>query len=291
VNLFDRIPGDTVVVFDGYLSRWSVFGGDGKFVRSSQLPPDEWKRIGELKGAFSSSTAYSSRVFAPADTVQDFRRYGLALLRVDLDPIASDTVAVLRGQETVFFYLDYPTNWARPSPFAYNAHHAASAAGIVAGESDAFQLSKFGPDGRLLQRTTVNGRQTELGPREVSAAMNADREEYELEYRNADPARRRMLEQAYDRFETSVEHPRHAPAFSRLLMDDEGTVWARSSTPPMSPDLAQNWQVFAPDGRWLGAISTPESLRVHDLRSDRLIGIVRDSLGVETAWVYRIEKQ
>jgi hypothetical protein len=92
--------------------------------------------------------------------------------------------------------------------------------------------------------------------------------------------------------------PSHKPLFDRILADDEGGVWVRDF-PAQSFGLfdarladpgwpRQTWNIFDPDGVWLGELSLPERFDLHAVARGRLFGVARDELDVETVQVFRV---
>lgn len=106
----------------------------------------------------------------------------------------------------------------------------------------------------------------------------------------------RILFPALDEY---PEIPTHKPLFDRLLMDDEGAIWARvfpedsfglfDSRLPGPLVFTETWTVFDPAGVWLGDLTLPERLELYDIDGDRLLGVSRDALDTETVQVFWIE--
>ena len=74
-----------------------------------------------------------------------------------------------------------------------------------------------------------------------------------------------------------VALPERPPAVSELLADQTGHVWLRPFPRAASPNPA--WQVFAPDGWWLGEVVTPAGVQLLEIGRDYLLGL-RDSPSV-----------
>lgn len=74
--------------------------------------------------------------------------------------------------------------------------------------------------------------------------------------------------------------PEYAPLYTAMKVDDARRVWLmRFRMPYDSTDRV--WDVVDSDGRLLGAVHTPASLTVFRVRRDAVLGLERDSLGVE----------
>ena len=91
-----------------------------------------------------------------------------------------------------------------------------------------------------------------------------------------------------EEFLANAKVPEKRAAFNSFRVDDEGNLWTSGS------DLGRlalgNWNVFGPDGRWLGEFTMPDQFRMFDIRNGRMLGRWRDDADVDYLRVYRIEK-
>lgn len=95
---------------------------------------------------------------------------------------------------------------------------------------------------------------------------------------NQPEARRRFAE---------MPIPSSVPPVRGLLGDAAGRLWIRLGRVPL--DLPLLWLVWDLKSRAVVAVAeTPRSLAITDLGRDYLVGIHRDSLGVETIEVQRV---
>ncbi len=100
-----------------------------------------------------------------------------------------------------------------------------------------------------------------------------------------DPDRRR----AYAHFfEQDLPIPELVPSFRGLLVDDVGNLWVEHYRLPW--DARRTWEVFNPDGRWLGTLTTPLGVRPLQIGPDFLLGSHRDEVGVERVRLYELVK-
>jgi len=89
------------------------------------------------------------------------------------------------------------------------------------------------------------------------------------------------------------------PAFSGLLIDEEGNAWLRRYEPlhalPATQylptlDAPSTWAVLDPDGRWLGDVRVPASLHLLEIGTDYVLGLHRDEFEVEYLRVHDLRK-
>ena len=93
--------------------------------------------------------------------------------------------------------------------------------------------------------------------------------------------------------------PTHKPFFDELLLDDQGAIWARAfpeeslglfdSRIRPTPVFTETWTVFDSAGVWLGDLRMPDRFELQAVDRNRLLGVSRDSMDVETVQVLRIE--
>jgi hypothetical protein len=86
-------------------------------------------------------------------------------------------------------------------------------------------------------------------------------------------------------------HPVHGP----MLVDDLGHLWVAGGRSSLldsdRPDERQErWNVFDPDGRFLGGITTPDGFRVTQIGQAFVLGVHTDALGVERVRLYTLER-
>jgi hypothetical protein len=90
--------------------------------------------------------------------------------------------------------------------------------------------------------------------------------------------------------------PTRKPAYSRLVLDDEGNLWVRqyphyeSGTPgiPVAgmSDGPETWWVFDPTGQLLSTVRTPSSLEVLAVHGGTVIALWLDEDDVEQVRLY-----
>jgi hypothetical protein len=74
------------------------------------------------------------------------------------------------------------------------------------------------------------------------------------------------------------------PAYSRLLVDDEGNVWAERYREDTA--LPATWTLLNASGEAVGMVEVPSGVRLHAVAGSRAVGVMRDEMDVEhvVAW-------
>lgn len=165
---------------------------------------------------------------------------------------------------------------------------------LYAGFPDAYDIGVYGSDGRLRARIRRAWRPEPVATMHVSA-FRAELIAW-LEQRN--PAARPNVREMQRRIVN--EHPvaDTLPAFGRLLLDATGHLWVERVPPvPPLPTMLRPtrreptpWDVFAPDGTWLGSVETPADLYITDITHDRVIGLDR-TVGGERVRIYPLTRR
>ncbi|MXX35530.1 MAG: hypothetical protein F4107_14780 [Gemmatimonadetes bacterium] len=80
------------------------------------------------------------------------------------------------------------------------------------------------------------------------------------------------------------------PVLSAIHLDMAGNLWVRPYSLPLAESLP--YEVYAPDGTWLGHMATPPGLRLGDgeIGEDYLLGVWMDEQDVQYVRMYRLEK-
>jgi hypothetical protein len=78
------------------------------------------------------------------------------------------------------------------------------------------------------------------------------------------------------------------PAIGELKLDPDGNTWLGRYS--FLPERSTEWEVFNPEGVWLGTVSTPAGLAVDAISATEVIGNSQDADGVYSVRVHRIRK-
>jgi hypothetical protein len=84
-----------------------------------------------------------------------------------------------------------------------------------------------------------------------------------------------------------VSYPKMLPAFTALVTEKDGTVWAREYG---DEKQVQRWDTFDHDGRLLGAVDFPAGIDVLEIGADYVLGRFTDGNFVQSVRLYRFAK-
>ena len=162
-------------------------------------------------------------------------------------------------------------------PLSSRADLAAQGNGFCYVFGSAFSVRCFDSEGGLRSIARVDSLPRLVTPDDVEATF-----EHELEL--AREARNVPREQALLRARPSMTFPEALPAFTELLTDDEGRLWARKYELP--GHARAEWWIFD-EGVWVGRLRADPAFRAMDVRENRVLGVWRDDLGIEHLRMYR----
>lgn len=93
---------------------------------------------------------------------------------------------------------------------------------------------------------------------------------------------------------------RQFPAHGSMKVDQVGNLWVQQFRRPTGTMRASrffdlenhpiDWDVFSPQGRWLGVVTTPAKFFVMEIGADYIAGTARDDFDVPRALVFALQK-
>jgi hypothetical protein len=270
--IVSTLPGDSILVAlaDGGLA---IIRPDGFIGR--RVPPVPAQDGGVMKltpvGIFGDG-ALLMRGDLPYDTVQPgIRRHPIRLYRYDKSggrptPLGDFGAKAEMVGEGVLV-------WAPEGQFA------TADSTVWYGDSERFEVREVAPSGRTLRIFRLD-----LAPAEVTAADTAIFRRgalTQLQGNSTEDSARAVVEE--------YRYPATFPTFDRVVADALGNVWVRHfGWFDLGAD--KTWSIFASDGRYLGDLSTPAILEIHQIGPDWLLGRMATARGREAVYVWDIIK-
>ncbi len=272
-------PRGTIVATDNANARVNTFSSNGEFLRSARIEPVPGGSPPNILDGFGDGTWLGVRGAgvlsgAAGEVIRGSRLYFRYNSR---GQPAESLVEVQAPPRYVHNYGDV-THFPF-IPFAAEASVAAGQLWLFVGDGYAHQIERRRLDGTLNSYI----RWPENGRRRSAEVYDRYREE------SLEDARDQVQRSLYAHYyELDLPIPEYLPAYQRLLVDDEGNLWVENYRLPWGTQ--PRWEVFDPDGRWLGTVETPEGVRPYQIGRDFLLGRHRDDLGVERIRVYDLTK-
>lgn len=283
--------GDSIAVVDGRRTV-HLFSKDGAFARRARF------RLGEQSASLQGLSTNCDRALLQQRTEQPpLDRIGLTddmFAWVDVAAVVVDTVTEAGLLEAWTRSL---RGVVRPwvIPWGTSSRTVATRGDeLVLGNGRVPELRRYDSAGRLrsIVRWSPQARPVTMTDRQRYSRQRAGF----LAWAPPDNEETRLLFPAIGEY---PEIPTHKPFFDELLLDDHGAIWARvfpeeslgllDSRIRPAPVFTETWTVFDPAGVWLGDLRMPDRFELQAVDRNRLLGVSRDSLDVETVRVLRIE--
>lgn len=165
---------------------------------------------------------------------------------------------------------------------------------LITGHTDAYRFEVYNRDGALTRVIRKVHTPRQLTAEDQAKIRRALRTAFEQQ--GTPPA-------AVDRIVGQIRIAETLPAINtRILADPQGHLWVQQTEIPDPERIASTgdpasvepesprWDVFDPEGRYLGVVLLPESFRLRRIVGDALYGVTRNELDVPYVTRLRISR-
>lgn len=263
---------DSLVVWDFWLRRITVFDGDLKLGRVATLSASPL-RPGVRLFWFGDSTFVGSQTTGEGfGDLPGYYRQPINVTRFSFHEERYDTIATLAGYEG----FSFDRGDARP-PFGKLSQLAVRNGQVIGGDADRMEFAVYDPDGAVRQIFGVPSYDLSISPAERKRDLET------LMPPEAPPFLHALVR--------DMPVPDTRPAYVAIRVDSEGYLWAAHYQSYGDRDEAQLWEVFSPDGRWMGAVTTPSHFDVLTIGLDHVAGIHKDEFDVQHPQILRLDRR
>ncbi|MGH7482222.1 MAG: 6-bladed beta-propeller [Longimicrobiales bacterium] len=272
--------GDTIIVWDASTKRISRFSLGGTFldattVEFAGLFPQAVGMFGDgsvaVNDGFGTPTTFHEMSSGP---VLDSATY----VRVEPGSAAVDTLGTFAGNE-LYVEIGEGTLGISIRPFGERTAFATHGDRYYVGARDEFEIRVYGAASDSLETVIRIPRTPEPVTEEHVARWR------ERRLANASEDRRAELRREFERIQP-VDH--FAP-YADLIVDSEGAIWGARGAPAADATVT-TFDVFDPDGRYLGAVPVPAALSPLEIGPDWILASTRDALDIEHIVVHPLTR-
>lgn len=276
-----RLPGDTLLIWDGGRPGFSLFTSSGEFVRSQRLTPPGAERLRGVEplpdGRLVVKT-YASPLTQRGDRGVGIHRDSAPLFLFSRSGELLGTIGIFPSTETAIMEVDGHTLLG-PAPFPKSTLIDVKGDSIYVGTANTMEVAIFRPEGMVEAVFRYSGVDLDVsqGDRDWWAA------------RITEMASTPQDEQMLGPVLGALVFPETRAAFSDLMVDPSGLVWLRTGRhfPPLAPST--EWTGFSREGMLLGTLSLPERFEVLEFGEDYVLGVWKDEMDVEFVRLYSLE--
>lgn len=281
-----RLPGDSLAVFDMNLFRITLFDRTGEVVDvvrpdgPAAAPPravlDEWVLVTRrsLAGGFIPGEVDEEEVIHVEFAVE--RVVGLQEPEVD-------TLTTVPGRSEVRWF-EGGRGGGTPVPYTLSSPLTAHEGHLVLASRTEPHLRVYDAAGELVRIIQLGEELPALDPADWEAEV-----ERRLEAAEGD------VRERWERHFEVMAPPPTVPAFSALLPDDEGRIWARrfephhGATGPAEVEAPSTWVIFDEQGRVAGTAELPPRFEPRRVTPAGVLGLYRDELDVVYVRLLEVE--
>lgn len=269
----ERCGADSLFAFD---LNWQtkVFTADGAIVRQMVLlEPGSRRPPYQLACSPTGGFVISGWGISEGPPEVGFYRSMTAVWLLDADGDSLVSLGEHLGSERIG-----TPNGSGPHPFGRTTRFAIAADEVYLGDGSRFEVRRYSRDGRLIG--------IQRAPAEDLSITDALVSAYRDDMLERLPESRRP---AFERELRDMPMPDGVPAFTDLRLDEAGYLWVQRFRVP--GDTGDVWGIFAPDGVFLGHLTMPERLTVHEIGEDYVLGVATDDDGVQRVRVHALERR
>lgn len=286
-----RMRGDTLVVHD--LRRLHFYTADGRLVRT-RVPQGEGQPYHDPQGHLDDGSSVAVPWANPGPRPERAQRWADSTTLFRMGPGEAPPQPL--GRYPRWFQVAHDMVPTGVSPvFGPRIRVAAAGNTIYVGFPEHYEIKALSPTGRverIIRRI--------VPPRPVPRAVIAD---HRTRVGNAPGEGGQPMPSAMrERRLALLAFADNFAAYSTIKADRTGHLWVLRYEPwedapekwgPVSiytPPHPTEWDVFAPEGAWLGTVTLPAHFVPTDIGNNYLAGVWRDADDLEYVRVYRLTK-
>jgi hypothetical protein len=265
-------PGDSLLIYDIGLARFTVIDPSGQEARTF-TPARPLLNAPQLAGLIGDSMAVTHEtIFAIPDA--GFDTMYTRVRFVPFDGMGTDSLVL---PDSRMGHIGPGRQGFVGSPlFEPRASFATDGHGLWAGLARTPEVSRYDAHGRLERLVRWRAPRVPITKGDIERAMNQIM---------ADAGGRAgELKKWYQ----DVPVASVFPFYDRLYVDRQLHLWVRTYD-VTGAAVARLWVVFDPDGRAVGRVKLPATLRVLEVDGDSLLAVQANDMGVEHVQLWRLD--
>lgn len=271
-----KLRGDSLLAYDFFPARLSVFSPTGEFVRSLRVIAPDGRQVlvrGPLEDG--SLVAQGAPIWSAAGSTTGIVRDSVPYYRYGPGGVLEATLGTFPSTEV--YRVVTGDDWRLTSlPFPRRPVSVVAGDRFHFGPADDYEIQTYTAAGALERVVRVASTRRPVEPEDIEQFRRDQLERAERE--GSRPSMERML--------ARMPLPETMPPYEALAVDAEGHLWVADYR--ASPEEPGTWNVFSPDGQLLGSVPMPRGLRVLQIGPDFVLGQWLDELDTEHIRLHRL---
>lgn len=275
------LPGDTILVFDRGSGRATWFDSSGEFVHSVQVTTGDRSAFG--KGVLEPNTWLFESILPSSDSA-GIRRWQREVQLVTSDGIPFATLDTL----TTGLFLNETrgnSSLSVPLPFFGRPIFSAGVGRAYVSDNTSWEIRVFDQSGSLTRLIRRDWTPQPVTASDIELRLERQRG-FQKNWSTSDAQKKsglRLLEEG-------ARLSAYLPPLSEFWVDRVGNLWTLDWYMPEWPHPERHFDVFDPDGIWLGSVLVPAGMGLSDVGEDYVVTTVGDELGVRRVRVHKLIK-
>ncbi len=283
LGILFRLGPDSLGTFDFNLRRVSVFGADGRLGRELTFPQGLDAGFPIVIGVLGNDLLVQTQMFSQSqqsgpqrDTVPVFRypRWLPPVVPLGRFPGSEIYKSVQRNSAGLI-----SSTMTTMMPFGKAPTMATAAGRLQVGTGDRQEIAAYDTAGTLVRLTRWTGLPQPVTDADIAAIK---RERLEGFGPGAEVMRDRVRGILED-----MTFPSTKPAYEGFVAAVDGRLWVRQYDQP-APSRPVRYDVFDPQGQWLGHVTFPPRFALHEAGPDYVLGVWSDADDVERVRLYHL---
>lgn len=271
--------GDTIVVWDGFARRLSMFA-QGAFIR--EVRPEVPAPSGpiDVHGILRDGRPVAAAIAMPsaAETGVGILRPAVPIWILSRDGAVERTLGEFPDHAIAYRATATPGAISRDViPLGPTTLIAVGRDRIIIGDNATFGYQGRADDGRLLRIVRLSGTPEPVTKEDLKA---------ELDRRLAGAPPVPEIREGIRVHLEGTPVPATKPFYERILVGPAGHVWLEREA--ANDALGARWEVISAEGRWLGSVRTPAAFRLTQVGEAFVLGVGVDENGVEDVLAFRL---
>lgn len=275
------LPGDTILAFDRRSKRATWFSADGEFVRSVQISAGDRTTIGQ--GVLDAGTWLFASYLSSSDSA-GLSRSQQAVQLVNSVGVPNSTLDTLTVDLSLTESRENSSLFV-PLPFFARPVFSAGAGKAYLTDNTSWTIQVFDDSGNLTRLIRRDWEPRPVSDSDIELRIERQRR-WQEQWNTSDEMKKsglRMLEEGAHLSAT-------LPPLSEYWVDRVGNLWTLDWYMPEWPLPAREYNVFDPNGVWLGPVTIPAGMVISDVGEDYIVVTVTDELDVQHVQIYELLK-